>query len=64
MLGPEFQKEIPLYMWVFPVDPHVPLPEIFLKYAKQAEAPVMLTPASIEANRERWIESWTEAVLR
>jgi thiamine transport system substrate-binding protein len=64
ILGPEFQKEIPLTMWVFPVDPHVPLPEIFLKYAKQAEAPVMLTPAAIETNREYWIESWTEVVLR
>ena len=64
MLGPEFQKEIPLYMWVFPVDPLVPLPEVFIKYARQAEEPVMLTPAAIETNRERWIESWTEVVLR
>jgi thiamine transport system substrate-binding protein len=64
MLAPEFQKEIPLTMWVFPVDPQVSLPEIFLKYAKQAEAPVMLAPAAIETNRDRWIESWTEVVLR
>jgi thiamine transport system substrate-binding protein len=64
MLGPEFQKEIPLTMWVFPVSPHTPLPEIFLKYANQAESPVMLTPTAIENNREHWIESWTEVVLR
>jgi thiamine transport system substrate-binding protein len=64
ILGPDFQKEIPLYMWVFPADPQTPLPEIFLKFAKQAEAPVMLNPAAIEKNRERWIESWTEVVLR
>jgi thiamine transport system substrate-binding protein len=64
MLSPEFQKEIPLYMWVFPADPQVPLPEVFLKYAKKAEAPVTLTPAAIDTNRKHWIESWTEAVLR
>ena len=64
MLGPEFQKEIPLYMWVFPADPQVPLPEVFLKYAKQAEKPVTLTPAAIDTNRKHWIESWTEVVLR
>jgi thiamine transport system substrate-binding protein len=63
MLGPEFQKDIPLHMWVFPADPQVPLPDIFLKYTKQAEAPVMLSPSTIEKNRERWIESWTEVVL-
>jgi thiamine transport system substrate-binding protein len=63
ILGPEFQKEIPLYMWVFPADPQVQLPEVFLKYAKQAEEPVTLTPAAIDTNRKHWIESWTEVVL-
>ena len=63
ILGPEFQKDIPLHMWVFPADPQVVMPEVFLKYAKQAEAPVTLTPAVIDTNRKQWIESWTEAVL-
>jgi thiamine transport system substrate-binding protein len=64
MLSPEFQKDIPLNMWVFPAVPDTPLPEVFRKYTRQAENPVRLTPLEIEKNREQWIESWTDVVLR
>lgn len=64
MLGPEFQQDIPLQMWVFPVDPHIRLPDVFLKYTRKAEDPITLTPESIEKGREKWIDAWTEAVLR
>ncbi len=64
MLSPEFQKDIPLNMWVFPALPDTPLPEVFRKYTRQAENPVLLTPEKIEKGREKWIESWTDVVLR
>ena len=64
MLSPEFQKDIPLNMWVFPAVADTPLPEVFRKYTRQAENPVRLTPQAIEKNREKWIESWTDVVLR
>jgi len=64
MLDSRFQKDIPLYMWVFPANPTVPLPEVFVKYTRQADNPVMLTPEAIEAGREKWLETWTETVLR
>ncbi len=51
-------------MWVFPAVPDTPLPEVFRKYTRQAEDPVRLTPEEIEKNREKWIESWTDVVLR
>ena len=64
MLGAAFQQDIPLHMWVFPADPTIPLPEVFIKYTRQADNPVMLTPAAIESGREKWLEAWTETVLR
>jgi len=64
LLSPAFQQEIPLHMWVFPAIPETPLPDVFLKYAQKAEAPIMLLPKEIETGREKWIEAWTDAVLR
>ena len=63
MLGPEFQKDIPLQMWVFPADFQAPLPEVFSRFAKMAESPVALSPSAIEKGRESWIEGWTSEVL-
>ena len=64
ILGPEFQKDIPLHMWVFPANSQTPLPEIFHKFSRQASKPVALSPQAIEAGREKWVEAWTEVVLR
>lgn len=64
MLDAEFQKDIPLQMWVFPADPKVPLPDVFLKHTRKAKNPVVLSPESIEKGREKWIEAWTDVVLR
>ena len=64
MLGARFQQDIPLHMWVFPADPAIPLPYVFVTYTRKADNPVMLTPEAIEAGREKWLEAWTETVLR
>jgi thiamine transport system substrate-binding protein len=64
MLSPEFQKDIPLNMWVFPAVKGVPLPEVFVKYTNKAEKPVLLSPKAIEEGREKWIDAWTDTVLR
>ncbi len=64
LLSPEFQKDIPLQMWVYPADSDVELPEVFAKNAPRAEKPVILSPEAIEAGREKWIEAWTAEVLR
>ncbi len=64
MLGPEFQKDIPQHMWVFPAVTGTPLPDVFARHARQAEEPVILSPEVIADNRDGWIDAWTEAVLR
>jgi thiamine transport system substrate-binding protein len=64
MLGTRFQADLPLQMFVFPVNPNTALDETFEKYLAVPEAPAFVSPDDIAANRERWIEAWTEVVLR
>lgn len=64
MLSPTFQEDIPLQMFIFPVNPNAELDEVFVRYLQVPEKPVILDPAEIAANREAWIQEWTEAVLR
>lgn len=64
MLDRDFQEDIPLQMFVFPANRTAKLPEVFVKHARVAEAPSVVSPEAILANREKWIEAWTEVVLR
>ena len=64
MLSPPFQEDIPLQMYVFPVNQQAVLDETFTKFMAIPDSPVILDPASIDSNREKWIYSWTEVVLR
>jgi len=59
-----FQEDIPLNMFVFPTNEMAKLPEVFLKWAAIPMEPAGLAPEQIEANREVWIENWTDSVLR
>ncbi|MGW8194092.1 MAG: thiamine ABC transporter substrate-binding protein [Desulforhopalus sp.] len=64
MLDTEFQEDIPLQMFVFPANSHATLPDIFVKHAGVADKTVDVSPAAIEANRDKWIEAWTDVVIR
>jgi thiamine transport system substrate-binding protein len=64
MLSKRFQEDIPLNMFVFPVNRHAQLPEVFVQWADVPSQPVQLAPAAIDADRERWIQLWTDIVLR
>ncbi len=64
MLSKRFQEDIPLQMFVFPANTKAALPEVFTKHARVAVEPIMVSPAAIEANRDNWIEAWTNVVLR
>jgi thiamine transport system substrate-binding protein len=63
MLGAEFQADLPLSMFVYPVIPDTPLPDVFIEHATVPGAPATMEPATIAANRERWIDAWTETVV-
>lgn len=64
LLSTGFQEDMPLQMFVFPVNPDAALPEVFAQYAAIPEHPVETGIADIEANRDEWIQTWTETVLR
>jgi thiamine transport system substrate-binding protein len=64
MLQPEFQNDIPLQMFVYPVSSEATLPEVFVDFAEAPTDPAPVSPEAIEQNRERWIDEWTEIVLR
>ena len=64
MLSPAFQEDIPLQMFVYPVNPNAELPEAYQRFSVQPESPAELDPALIAENREAWITAWNETVLR
>ena len=64
MLGQKFQADMPGQMFVYPVLPNVTLPDAFVKYAQKASQPAVLAPDVIAANRDAWIQAWSDAVLK
>ncbi len=64
MLSARFQADMPLQMFVFPVNPEAALPPEFVQFAQVPTEPATVDPDVIAANRDRWIEMWTETVLR
>lgn len=64
LLSVEFQEDMPLNMFVFPVNEEAELPEVFTEYAAIPENSVTVTVDEIGANRDRWIQAWIERVLR
>lgn len=64
LIGRRFQEDIPLRMFVYPANETAELPEVFQQHSRISTAPVQLDPERITANREAWIQAWTEVVLR
>lgn len=64
MLSPAYQEDIPLNMYVFPVNKNAVLEETFQKYLEIPEITAKISPDMIAGNREKWINDWTESVLR
>jgi thiamine transport system substrate-binding protein len=64
MLSTRFQEDVPLNMFVFPVNRDAVLPPDFERFAVVPESPLALPPEEIEANREQWVDEWTQIVLR
>jgi len=64
MLGREFQSDVPLSMFVFPASSEADLPAVFEQHAAHVSLPLSMDPSAIAAGRERWLQEWTDAVLR
>ena len=63
MLGVKFQEDMPLQMFVYPVNPEAKLPPEFVKYAQVSKQPANLAPSDIASYREKWISAWVDTVL-
>lgn len=64
LLSEQFQASVPDSMFVLPVRTGTPLPDAFRRYAVSPAQPLELPAAEIGRNRDRWIDEWTQTVLR
>ena len=64
LLSVPFQEDLPLQMFVFPVNREAELPAVFVEHAVVPADPLSLPVEEIGANRERWIEEWLGTVVR
>ncbi|HEX5944286.1 MAG TPA: thiamine ABC transporter substrate-binding protein [Anaerolineales bacterium] len=63
MLSKQFQEDVPLQMFVYPVHPDAVLPDEFTKYAQAPEQAAALAPDVIAEKRDAWIQAWTDVVM-
>ncbi|MGW3205491.1 thiamine ABC transporter substrate-binding protein [Streptomyces sp. NPDC001135] len=64
LVSKEFQEDMPLNMYVYPVVRGAKVPAEFTEYGKAAEHPETMAPGKIAANRDQWVKSWTSLVLK
>jgi thiamine transport system substrate-binding protein len=62
LVSERFQREVPLNLFVFPVNDDVELAPEFVEYAAIPDSPLSVDPAAIAEHRSEWIDRWTEVV--
>ena len=60
MLSQPFQETIPLTWFVYPALEEATLPVEFVENTAVPADPVQMDPATIDENREQWLEDWSE----
>ncbi|MFJ6730352.1 thiamine ABC transporter substrate binding subunit [Streptomyces sp. NPDC091281] len=64
MVSKEFQEDMPLNMFVYPVLNGAAVPAEFSAYGPPAKDPETMAPAKIAADRDQWVSTWTSLVLK
>lgn len=64
MLSTTFQEDMPMQMFVFPVNENAQLQPEFVDYLEVPNETSVVSPEDIAAQREEWINAWTQSVLR
>jgi len=62
LISAKFQTDIPLNMFVYPVNRDVVLPKLFTDFAVKPDRPLAISPSEIDANRETWLGQWLAIV--
>ncbi|WP_420451015.1 thiamine ABC transporter substrate-binding protein [Ilumatobacter sp.] len=63
LISTSFQATLPLDVFVFPVNEGVELDPVFVEFAVIPDSSRGLDPAEVDANRETWIDEWTDLVV-
>jgi thiamine transport system substrate-binding protein len=63
MLSQVFQEDMPMQMFVYPVNSHAKLPAEFQQFAQMPEKLASVSPSEIAKNREKWVQDWSEVML-
>lgn len=64
LLSEEFQADLPLSMYVFPVREGTPLPEVFERHAARPDEVIEIDPAAFGEQRDELIARWRQIVAR
>jgi thiamine transport system substrate-binding protein len=64
LVSKEFQEDMPLNMYVYPVLKGAEVPAEFTEYGPAAQHPETMAPGKIAANRDQWVKAWTSLVLK
>ncbi|MFB8178738.1 thiamine ABC transporter substrate binding subunit [Streptomyces sp. NPDC055966] len=64
LVSKEFQEDMPLNMYVYPVLKGAKVPAEFTAYGPAAQHPETMAPGTIAANRDQWVKAWTSLVLK
>jgi thiamine transport system substrate-binding protein len=64
LISGEFQEDMPLNMFVYPVVEGASVPAEFTEYGPAAKDPETMAPQKIAENRDQWVKSWNSLVLK
>lgn len=62
LISEQFQREVPMNLFVFPANERVELDPAFVQHAAIPDSPLSLDPSRIDAERATWIDEWTTIV--
>jgi thiamine transport system substrate-binding protein len=63
LLSRPFQEDVPLRMFVFPVVDDADLPPEFERWSEEPEEPLALPPERVAAERDAWVQAWTDLMF-
>ena len=63
LLSRRFQEDVPLRMFVFPVVDDAELPPEVERWSEEPEAPLALPPERVAAERDAWVQAWTDLMF-
>ena len=64
LVSNDFQEQLPLALFVYPVRDGAAVPPEFEQWAVRPAQPLTLAPDEIEQHSEEWINTWTDIVVR